>query len=69
MRRSIPWILALFLALAALPAGAEEGNAERVEVGQEAPAIQLSGSDGETYDSNALRGEKDLVLIFFRGTW
>ena len=69
MRRLIPWALALFLALASLPLGAQTENAERAEVGQEAPAVQLAGSDGETYDSNTLRGEKNLVMIFFRGTW
>jgi len=59
--------LLLLLALLAAPAAADQ--APRIEVGQEAPAFSLPGSDGETYTLGDLRGEKDLVLIFFRGTW
>ena len=53
------------------PARAADGavQAERVAVGREAPAFSLVGTDGETYAPFDLRGEKNLVLIFFRGTW
>lgn len=44
-------------------------QSKRVEVGQEAPAFSLQGSDGETYTLEDLRGKKNVVLIFFRGTW
>lgn len=49
--------------------GAESSQAERISVGQEAPAFSLTSSDGKTYSLADLRGEKDLVLVFFRGTW
>ncbi len=49
--------------------GAEPSQAERIEVGQEAPGFTLTSSDGETYSLAELHGEKDLVLVFFRGSW
>ena len=51
------------------PVDAYRAQAERVEVGQEAPGFSLVGTDGESYAPSDLRGEKNLVLIFFRGTW
>lgn len=54
------------------PAAADDTAAatpERIAVGQEAPEFSLTGSDGETYSSSSLRGEKNLLMIFFRGTW
>lgn len=62
-----PFLLAALL-LAATPAAAAEQSA-RVEVGQDAPEVSLTGVDGETYASSALEGERPLVLVFFRGTW
>jgi len=60
----------LLLGSLATAAGAEDAmEPKRVEVGQEAPAFSLQGSDGETHALSALRGEKNLVLVFFRGTW
>jgi cytochrome oxidase Cu insertion factor (SCO1/SenC/PrrC family) len=44
-------------------------QADRVTVGQEAPAFSLAASDGGTYTLADLRGEKNLVLVFFRGSW
>ena len=61
-------ILLLFFAAAGAAAD-DKPQTPRAEVGQEAPAFSLTGSDGETYTLGDLRGEKDLVLIFFRGTW
>lgn len=49
--------------------GAEPSPAGRIEVGQQAPAFSLTSSDGKTYSLADLRGEKDLALVFFRGTW
>ena len=50
-----------FLAFATIPAHA-------VEVGDQAPAFSLVGQD-QTYSPGQLRGEKQAVLIFFRGLW
>lgn len=47
----------------------EPVQAERVAVGQEVPGFSLTGTDGESYTPGDLEGEKNLVLIFFRGTW
>ena len=41
----------------------------RVTVGEQAPTFSLITIDGETMNLETLRGEKPLVLIFFRGAW
>ena len=41
----------------------------RVSVGQQAPAFALESSAGETYDLSSLEGDKELLLVFYRGTW
>lgn len=54
------------------PTAAEEtapARVERIAVGQEAPDFTLTSSDGKTYSPSTLRGEKNLLMIFFRGTW
>jgi peroxiredoxin len=41
-----------------------------VQVGQEAPDFELSDSKGNTYKLSSYRGEKPVVLEFFRsGDW
>ncbi len=67
---------AIVLALAAstvlaLPAGSAEPAAQagRVAVGDEAADFTLESIDGETYRLSDLRGEKNAIVIFFRGTW
>ena len=66
--RPRPWQLCLLLGL--LVAGtAAADNAVRPEVGQEAPGFSLESSAGETHELKQLRGEKNLVVVFFRGTW
>ena len=40
-----------------------------VGVGDAALPIALTASDGQTYDDSTLRGEKNLLVIFFRGAW
>lgn len=53
-------------------AAAEEADAmpaERVAVGMEAPAIVLPDTTGAEHRSAQLRGEKNLVVVFFRGAW
>ncbi len=41
----------------------------RIQVGQEAPDFTLRGPEGSCHTLGELRGKKNLVLIFFRGTW
>jgi hypothetical protein len=50
-------------------AQAAEPPAERIAVGDEAPAISLPDSAGTVHESTELRGEKNLVVVFFRGAW
>ncbi len=48
------------------PEGAEVGPA----VGSEAPDFTLpSVTDGETYTLSEDRGERPVVMVFFRGAW
>ena len=69
-RRARLLIAALLAALAAAPevlhASASSG---RIEVGQEAPDFTLKSPDGSVHRLADLRGKKNLVLVFFRGTW
>lgn len=44
-------------------------QAERVEVGDQAIDFTMQSIDGETYRLSDLRGERNAILIFFRGTW
>lgn len=63
--------LALLMGLAAFSAVAEEEvvQSARVEIGQQAPAFSRPATDGATLTLDSLRGDKPLVLTFFRGTW
>jgi hypothetical protein len=60
--------LGLAACLLAMPAAAGE-KAVRVEVGQEAPDMTLPDLGGETHTLASLRGEKNAVLVFYRGGW
>jgi len=62
---------ALLLGLATFPAAAEEEIMQSpwVGVGEQAPSFSLTTTDGQTLNPEDLRGEKLLVLTFFRGTW
>lgn len=64
---------ALFLLLLSGPypgaAASATQQADRVAVGDEAVDFALQSIDGDTLRLADLRGEKTLVLIFFRGTW
>lgn len=42
---------------------------ERVEVGDPAPDFTLAAIDGSPFTLSALRGAKDVVLVFYRGHW
>lgn len=68
-RRQVIALLLLGLAWIASTATAESKQAERVAVGDDAPEISLQASDTQEHKSSELRGEKNVLLIFFRGTW
>jgi cytochrome oxidase Cu insertion factor (SCO1/SenC/PrrC family) len=66
--------LALGLAVSALSPGQQPEAAAAelpaaIAVGKEAPAFTLPGTDGASHALTDLRGKKDLVLVFFRGSW
>ena len=71
MTRSLFWTVTLTLAVAllTLPALAGDGEAGRVAVGQEAPDFTLPAASGGEHTLSALRGEKNVILLFFRGSW
>ena len=71
MTRSFSWIvgLALVARLIASPALAEDEGSGRVAVGQEAPDFTLPTAAGGEHTLSTLRGEKNAVLVFFRGSW
>ncbi len=48
---------------------AEEEASGRVAVGQAAPDFTLPDLDGSDRTLSALRGEKEVLLVFFRGAW
>ena len=63
--------------LALLPAFGQEGSQtlpsrekqHPVVAGDTAPAFALKSEDGASYRLEDLRGQRNLVLVFFRGTW
>lgn len=66
--------LAACLLLLSTAAVAEEPEMDAAEigpaVGAEAPDFTLSSvTDGETYTLSEDRGERPVVMVFFRGTW
>ena len=42
---------------------------ERVAVGSVAPDFSLQTISGDTLTLSSFRGEKDVVLVFYRGHW
>lgn len=42
---------------------------ERVAVGDEAPDFRLASLAGEPVRLSDFRGDKDVVLVFYRGHW
>jgi peroxiredoxin len=68
---SARFLIAAFLAapVAASGAIAALASPSRIQVGQEAPEFALKSPDGSVHRLSDLRGKKNLVLIFFRGTW
>ena len=64
--------LAVLLLLSApITASAEEAEqaSDRVAVGQTAPDFTLASSAGDDHTLSELRGEKNLLMVFFRGSW
>jgi cytochrome oxidase Cu insertion factor (SCO1/SenC/PrrC family) len=70
--------LALVAMLAAAPvaaaasSGAEPASGDgssTIRVGEQAPDFTLKSPDGASYTLSERRGEKNVVLVFFRGTW
>lgn len=61
--------VALFVLLIGTAAAATGQQAERVAVGDTAIDFTMQSIDGETYTLSDLRGEKNAIVIFFRGTW
>ncbi len=50
-------------------AAAATQDPDRVQVGDQAPAFSLRSLEGDLYRLEDLRGEKNAILIFFRGAW
>lgn len=42
---------------------------ERIAVGDEAPDFRLASLTGEPVRLSDFRGDKDVVLVFYRGHW
>ena len=42
---------------------------ERVAVGSMAPDFSLQTLNGDTLTLSSFRGEKDVILVFYRGHW
>ena len=42
---------------------------ERVAIGDEAPDFTLEAYSGDTLTLSDLRGDKNVVLVFYRGHW
>ncbi len=55
--------------LLAAPAWVEEESTAAVAVGRPAPDFELPDADRQNHRLSELQGEKNLVLVFFRGTW
>jgi len=63
-------LLFFFLLAVLAPATAQPSQQEdRVQVGDEAIDFTMQSIDGETFALSDVRGEKNVVVIFFRGTW
>ena len=43
--------------------------AAALSVGDVAPDFSLQGADGKTYSLSGLRGERSVILVFYRGVW
>jgi cytochrome oxidase Cu insertion factor (SCO1/SenC/PrrC family) len=50
-------------------AGLSPTDLDRVHVGIQAPDFTLESSEGEQVTLSSYRGEKNVVLVFYRGYW
>ena len=72
VRRFIAAVLALGLVAGVFGVAPRAGATQQpdtIAVGDQAPDFTLESTDGETYRLADMRGDKNLVVIFFRGTW
>lgn len=81
LRAALPLLaLVAALAFAARPGHAQDlgpvdghdlpaTDIERVAVGDEAPLFTLESHGGEPVELAGFRGEKNVVLVFYRGHW
>lgn len=76
--RPAAWLLALVTACAPEPPvelGPKDGEGlpatelDRVGVGDEAPDFTLEALSGDTVTLSDLRGDHNVVLVFYRGHW
>ncbi len=63
------WAVAAWLAVASASHAASVDRTASLEVGQAAPALVLTASDGTELSLEGIRGETNVVLVFYRGTW
>jgi len=62
-------LLLLFLLAGTVAAAPATQQEDRVAVGDTAIDFTLESIDGETFRLADLRGEKNAIIIFFRGSW
>ena len=62
-------ILGLAVLTGLLCASVLAAAGDRVETGAQAPPLALESSQGESFDLQSLQGDKQALLVFFRGTW
>ncbi len=70
VRRQSCWLSAAILSafvLSGVPAAGAEGI--RPELGSVAPDFTLETASGTSYSLSQLSGEKNALIVFFRGTW
>lgn len=81
MKRRVlqPLTLATFLWIAVIPSGFALGpvdghdlvatDLERVQIGTVAPDFTLEDEKGAPVQLSSFRGQKNVVLVFYRGHW
>lgn len=62
-------LAALALALPALADDLPPSDLNRVKEGVEAPDFRLEDLEGKPVTLSSFRGEKRVVLVFYRGYW
>jgi len=79
MQTRLAILTIVFLVFSIVPAHAELGprdggnpkptDLERIKVGDAAPDFTLENTDGKQITLSGFRGEKNVVLVFYRGHW